>query len=101
MPDFFMVVRLHELYRLANERTEEESKQCLYDKLSKPGTSKRDIRLGKGTIHFVHTLLRMVFKLAVTRRKILFNPMDGVKAPGGADSGQKVRIWRRWCTIGA
>src|SRR5262245_64143057 len=39
----------------------------------------------RSTVYHIHSLLKMVFKLAVKRRKIVFNPMDGVTSPGGAD----------------
>lgn len=37
------------------------------------------------TVYFVHSLLKMVFNLAIKRRKIVFNPMEGVTSPGGSD----------------
>src|SRR5262249_6638218 len=39
----------------------------------------------RSTVYHIHSLLKMVFKLAMKRRKIVFNPMDGVTSPGGAD----------------
>jgi len=50
--------------------------QQLYQSLTEHG-------LARSTVSFVHTLLKSVFKLAVRRRKIPFNPMDGVDSPGG------------------
>lgn len=43
------------------------------------------------TIGLVHTLLNSAFKLALRRRKIVFNPMDGVTAPTGKKSGQEAQ----------
>lgn len=41
--------------------------------------------LQRSTVYYVHTLLKMAFKLALKRRKIVFNPMEGVNSPGGKD----------------
>src|SRR5262245_28326753 len=53
-----------------------DSVQTLYDDLRAAG-------IGGATIAHVHTLLRSVFKLAVLRKRIRENPMDGVKSPRG------------------
>lgn len=45
--------------------------------------------LSAGTLKFVHTLLKSAFKLAIKRRKLVFNPMDGVDAPGGKKAAQE------------
>ncbi|MBL8189213.1 MAG: site-specific integrase [Acidobacteria bacterium] len=50
--------------------------QTLYKNLKASG-------LSRGTISYVHTLIKKVFKLAIRRRRIPFNPMDGVDSPGG------------------
>jgi len=50
--------------------------QTLYKSLKTSG-------LSRGTIAHVHTLVKKVFKLAARRRRIPFNPMDGVDSPGG------------------
>ncbi|MEP7343366.1 MAG: tyrosine-type recombinase/integrase [Acidobacteriota bacterium] len=50
--------------------------QKLYESLAESG-------LSRSTITYVHTLLKSTFKLALRRRKIAFNPMDGVDAPDG------------------
>lgn len=50
--------------------------QNLYNSLLEHG-------LSRNTVVYVHTLMKGVFKLAVRRRKIVFNPMDGVESPGG------------------
>jgi integrase len=54
-----------------------------------------EAKLGRGTINYVHTLLKGVFKLAIRRRKIAFNPMDGVDAPGGKNLAEEKREKRR------
>jgi integrase len=59
----------------------------LYAKLAADG-------LARSTVYYVHTLLKMVFKLAQKRRKITFNPMDGVSSPGGKDF-EKDKLARR------
>ena len=41
-------------------------------------TDLADAGLSAGTLGFVPTLLKSAFKLAVRRRKIVFNPIDGV-----------------------
>ncbi|MCI0388437.1 MAG: site-specific integrase [Acidobacteria bacterium] len=61
--------------------------QTIYSTLAETG-------LAKSTIYFVHTLLRNVFKLATARRKIMFNPMDGVISPGGKQMEQEKREGR-------
>ncbi len=55
--------------------------QALYASLAEGG-------LSAGTLDFVHTLLKSAFKLAVRRRKLTFNPMDGVDKPGGKKAAQ-------------
>lgn len=50
--------------------------QTLYKNLAEGG-------LSRTSVNYVHTLLKSVFKLALRRRKVPFNPMDGVDAPGG------------------
>jgi integrase len=50
--------------------------QALYKNLAEGG-------LSRSTVSYVHTLLKSAFKLALRRRKVPFNPMDGVDAPGG------------------
>lgn len=42
-----------------------------------------DASLSRGTLSYVHTLLKSAFKLALRRRKIPFSPMDGVDSPAG------------------
>ena len=66
--------------------------QTLYSTLSVYG-------LAKSTIYFVHTLLRNVFKLATARRKIMFNPMDGVVSPGGKQMEQEKQHGREERTM--
>jgi integrase len=39
----------------------------------------------RSTVYHIHSLLKMVFKLAIKRRRLIFNPMDGVTSPGGSD----------------
>jgi integrase len=51
-----------------------EDIQRLYGKLHDDG-------LSRATIHFVHTILGMVFKLAVKRKKLIGSPMAGVELP--------------------
>src|SRR5262249_34090602 len=55
--------------------------QSLYTSLGEQG-------LAPGTLSLIHTLIQSAFKLAVKRRKIAFNPMDGVTTPS---KGRKVR----------
>ena len=50
--------------------------QELYNRLREAG-------LARSTVSFVHTLLKSTFKLAARRRKVTYNPMDGVDSPGG------------------
>ncbi len=50
--------------------------QALYKALTESG-------LARGTLSYVHTLLKGAFRLAIRRRKVSYNPMDGVDAPGG------------------
>lgn len=58
--------------------------QAIYKSLAESG-------LSRSSVNYVHTLLKSVFKLALRRRKVPFNPMDGVDAPGGrrAEEEQK------------
>ncbi len=58
--------------------------QTLYDDL-------REAKLSPATVGYVHTLLRSIFKLAVLRRRINVNPMDGVKSPRGKRLQQEQR----------
>jgi len=51
-----------------------EDIQRLYGKLHDDG-------LSRATIHFVHTILGMIFKLAVKRKKLTGSPMAGVELP--------------------
>lgn len=46
-------------------------------------------KLSASSLDFVHTLLKSAFKLAVRRRKVVFNPMDGVDKPGGKKAAQE------------
>lgn len=58
--------------------------QTLYDDL-------REKDISASTIAHVHTLLRSVFKMAVLRRRVRENPMDGVKSPRGKRLTQEQR----------
>jgi integrase len=58
--------------------------QTLYDDLRAEG-------IGAASIALVHTLLRSVFKLAMLRKRIRENPMDGVKSPRGKRLTQEQR----------
>jgi integrase len=58
--------------------------QTLYADLRAEGIS-------GSTITTVHTLLRSVFKMAVLRKRIRENPMDGVKSPRGKKLTQEQR----------
>jgi len=84
-------VRPH-IGKLLLKKIEAEDIQDLYRKLE-------ESKLAKGTIQFVHSLLRSIFKLAITRRKIPFNPMDGVKAPGGKKLEQEKQAGREARTM--
>src|SRR5262245_1580939 len=84
-------VRPH-IGKLLLKKIEAEDIQDIYRKLE-------ESKLAKGTIQFVHSLLRSIFKLAVTRRKIPFNPMDGVKAPGGKKLEQEKQAGREARTM--
>lgn len=48
--------------------------QTLYKNLAAGG-------LSRGSLSYVHVLLKNAFKLALRRRKVAYNPMDGVDAP--------------------
>ncbi|MGH9753269.1 MAG: tyrosine-type recombinase/integrase [Blastocatellia bacterium] len=65
-------------------RISADNVQTLYDDLRAEG-------LGGTTISHVHTLLRSVFKLAILRKRIRENPMDGVKSPRGKRLTQEQR----------
>jgi integrase len=56
-------------------------------------------KLSKSSIRLVHTLLGMVFRLAIKRRKIMFNPMGGVVSPGGKQMEQEKREAREERTM--
>src|SRR5262249_26273509 len=56
--------------------------QTLYDELQSK-------KIAASTVGLVHTLLRSVFKLAMMRRRIRENPMDGVKSPRGKRLAQE------------
>src|SRR5262249_14137465 len=58
--------------------------QTLYDELQSK-------KIAASTVGLVHTLLRSVFKLAMMRRRIRENPMDGVKSPRGKRLAQEQR----------
>jgi len=57
--------------------------------------------LSAGSVAYVHTLLRSIFKLAVQRQKIARNPMDGVKSPGGKKLEQQKAQRREERTMSA
>lgn len=57
-------------------KVEASDVQALYKGMAEAG-------LSRGTVAFAHTLLKSSFKLAMRRRKIAFNPMDGVDSPAG------------------
>ena len=56
--------------------------QTLYEDLRVEG-------LGAATVAQVHAILRAVFKLAMLRKRIRDNPMDGVKGPSGRKLAQE------------
>jgi len=76
------------------KKVEAEHIQDLYCRLEEK-------KIAKSTIYFVHTLLRNIFKLAIQRRKIPFNPLDGVKSPGGKKLDQAKQQGREARTMSA
>jgi integrase len=58
--------------------------QSLYDDLRAEG-------IGAASVAHIHTLLRSVFNLAMLRKRIRENPMDGVKSPRGKRLTQEQR----------
>lgn len=82
--NYYVIPRLG---KLMLAKIEANDIQTLYADLAADG-------LDASTIHFVHGRLRSIFKLALARRKIAFNPMEAVKSPGGKKLRQEKRIER-------
>lgn len=55
-------------------RVTADDTQRLYGKLHEDG-------LSRGSVHFIHMVLNMIFKLAVKRKKLVGSPMTGVEIP--------------------
>jgi len=68
-------------------KIEADDIQALYKNLGEGG-------LSRSSVNYVHTLLKSVFKLALRRRKVPFNPMDGVDAPGGKRAEEEKKAGR-------
>jgi integrase len=78
-----LYVRPH-LGKMMLTKVEAGDVQTLYKNLAATG-------LSRGTLAYVHVLLKGAFKMAVRRRKVAFNPMDGVDSPGGKRMDEQVK----------
>src|SRR5205085_7701607 len=89
--DYYVVPRLG---KLMLSKIEANDIQKLYAGLLEDG-------LDPSTAHYVHGRLKSVFKLALLHRNIPFNPMEGVKSPGGKKLRQEKRAARAGRTLSA